>query len=56
MTHKFAKTLHNGDQVQRKIDSAVLTVSSVSVRNKHVLLYCFEERGALVVLFHNEVK
>ena len=61
MKFKDAKILHNEDQVQRKSDGVILTVSSADIHEKGngsfvVMLHCIEPGGALVTLTHTEVK
>lgn len=62
MKYRDAKNLHNGDQVIRKSDGAVLLVKEVEVygQYKTVKLNCVLHiegtGGAWLSLFHDEVK
>jgi hypothetical protein len=58
MQYRYAKKLHNGDEVTRKKDKVILTVNSVEVygQNKVVRLNCIEKEGVYVSLFHDEIE
>jgi hypothetical protein len=62
MKYRYAKNLHNEDQVTRKEDKALLIVKSIEVygQYKKVKLNCVEYKdsgtGAYVSLFHDEVE
>jgi hypothetical protein len=58
MKYRDAKKLHNGDEVIRKSDKAILTVKDVEVygQNRVVRLNCVTAANAAVSLFHDEVE
>ena len=57
MTRRAAAKLHNGDQVIRKSDGAVLRVTSVVVGPKSVYICAVDERThALATPRHTDVR
>lgn len=58
MKYRDAKKLHNGDEVIRKSDKAVLTVKDIEVygQNRIVRLNCVTVANTAVSLFHDEVE
>lgn len=57
MTKRLARTLHNGDQVQRKSDGAYLIVTVARERGATVWIEAYEERsGAFALLPHTSVR
>lgn len=58
MRYRDAKKLQNGDQITRKSDKVVLTITSTEVYGQYmkVRFNCVDIGNAAVSLFHDEVE
>jgi len=58
MPYRYAKVLHNGDQVIRKCDGIPFIVKDIEVfgQFKKVKINCVDEAGVYETLFNDEVE
>ena len=58
MQYRYAKSLHNGDQVTRKYDGALFIVKDTEVfgQYKKVKINCVDADGVYETLFNDEVE
>lgn len=58
MQYRYAKKLHNGDEVIRKEDKAVFIVNSVEVYPQHkwVRINCIGNDSKYISLIHTEIE